>query len=340
MPLLDWLQKYTFPLESSFKDTNKAEHVYTKCVKRTLAHGTTTASYYGTIHVEATNLLADLCQKIGQRAFIGKVCMNQLSPDFYRDETTQQSLENTQASIDYFRSIDPDFSLICPIITPRFAPACSSELLLGLGKLAKSADLPIQTHMSENLAEVALVKNLFPEQESYAHVYDAHGLLTDRTILAHCVHITPEEVKLCAERGAGIAHCPISNTGLTSGEAKVRWIIENGVKVGLGTDCSGGYSPSILESARQASNVSRHVCMKSTIETKETPQLALAEILFLATLGGAEVCSIEDKVGNFLVGKEFDALLIDPNVEGGNVDIFEEDAGEWERVLSKWAFNG
>jgi guanine deaminase len=266
--------------------------------------------------------------------------MNQLSPDNYRDESTDESIANAQASIDYIRKIDPNFSLVCPIITPRFAPSCSSDLLTRLGKLAKESNLPIQTHMSENLAEVALVKELFPGHESYAHVYDAHGLFTDRTILAHCVHISEEEVKLCAAKGAGIAHCPISNTGLTSGEAKVRWIIEGGVKVGLGTDCSGGYSPSILESARQASNVSRHVCMKSTLETKETPQLALAEILYLATMGGAEVCALQDRVGNFVVGKEFDALLIDPNAKGGNVDIFEEDAEDWDRVLSKWAFNG
>jgi guanine deaminase len=266
--------------------------------------------------------------------------MNQLSPDYYRDETAVQSMANTHASIDYIRTIDPDFTLICPILTPRFAPSCSSELLTRLGELAKSSNLPIQTHMSENLAEVALVKELFPGCSSYAHVYDVHGLLTDRTILAHCVHISSEEVALCAERGAGIAHCPISNTGLTSGEAKVRWMIEGGVKVGLGTDCSGGYSPSILESARQASNVSRHVCMKSTLETKQTPQLALAEILYLATMGGAEVCALQEKIGNFVVGKEFDALMIDPGVEGGNVDIFEEDEGDWDRVLSKWAFNG
>lgn len=266
--------------------------------------------------------------------------MNQLSPDYYRDESADQSIVNTQASIEYIRKIDPNYSLVCPIITPRFAPSCTPDLLTRLGKLAKDENLPIQTHMSENLAEVALVKEMFPQHASYAAVYDAHGLFTDRTIVAHCVHISADEVKLCAEKGVGIAHCPISNTGLTSGEAKVRWMIEGGVKVGLGTDCSGGYSPSILESARQASNVSRHVCMKSTVETKETPQLALAEILYLATMGGAEVCALQDKVGNFVVGKEFDALLIDPGVKGGNVDIFEEDAHDWDRVLSKWAFNG
>lgn len=266
--------------------------------------------------------------------------MNQFAPDYYRDESVEEALKTTRESIDYIRKIDPGFSLVCPIITPRFAPSCTSDLLSELGQLAKAEKLPIQTHMSENLKEVELVKELFPDQETYAHVYDTHGLLNDRTILAHCVHISAEEVKLCADRGAGIAHCPISNTGLTSGEAKVRWIIEHGVKVGLGTDCSGGYSPSILESARQASNVSRHVCMKSTLDTKDTPQLALAEILYLATLGGAHVCSLQDRVGNFVVGKEFDALLIDPGVEGGNVDIFEEDAAEWDRVLSKWAFNG
>jgi guanine deaminase len=152
--------------------------------------------------------------------------MNQLSPDYYRDETSEQSVSNTQASIDYIRTLDPRFSLLSPIITPRFAPSCTSELLSSLGALAKKENLPIQTHMSENLAETALVKELFPDQPTYAHVYDAHGLLTERTILAHCVHIDAEEIKLCAERGAGIAHCPISNTGLTSGEAKVRWMIE------------------------------------------------------------------------------------------------------------------
>jgi guanine deaminase len=266
--------------------------------------------------------------------------MNQFSPDYYRDETAEESIANVHASIEYVRKIDPDFSLVTPIITPRFAVSCTSDLLTGLGEISKAQNLPIQTHMSENLAEVALVLKLFPGQPSYAHVYDAHGLLTDHTILAHCVHITEEEVKLCVKRGAGIAHCPISNTGLTSGEAKVRWMLENGTKVGLGTDCSGGYSPSILESARQASNVSRHVCMKSTIETEQTPQLALPEILYLATMGGAEVCGLKDKVGNFVVGKEFDGLLIDPAAEGGNVDIFEEDKEDWDRVLSKWAFNG
>ena len=266
--------------------------------------------------------------------------MNQMSPDSYRDDSSEESIANTEATIEYIQKIDPGYSLISPIITPRFAPSCTSDLLSRLAELAEKFDLPIQTHMSENLAEVALVKELFPGHNSYAHVYDAHGLMTNRTILAHCIHISEEEVNLCAERGAGIAHCPISNTGLTSGEAKVRWIIEGGVKVGLGTDCSGGYSPSILESARQASNVSRHVCMKSTLETKETPQLALAEIIYLATMGGAEVCSLQDKVGNFVPGKEFDALLIDPAAEGGNVDIFDDDVEDWDRVLSKWAFNG
>jgi len=266
--------------------------------------------------------------------------MNHLSPDYYREATTHESLATAIESIDYIRKIDPEFSLITPIITPRFAPSCTSDLLAGLGKIAKEQALPIQTHMSENLAEVELVKELFPNHRGYGDVYDAHGLYTDRTILAHCVHITDEEAAVCAAKGVGIAHCPISNTSLTSGEAKVRWMLENGVKVGLGTDCSGGYSPSILETARQASNVSRHVCMKSTVTTEKTPQLSLGEILFLATLGGAQVCALQDKIGNFLVGKEFDALLIDPNAEGGNVDIFEEDAREWDRVLSKWAFNG
>ncbi|CAG9939104.1 unnamed protein product [Clonostachys rosea f. rosea IK726] len=123
--LLDWLEKYTFPLESSLKDLNKARRVYSACVRRTLAHGTTTAAYYATTDVAATNLLADLCLKMGQRAFVGRVSMDNpdLCPDYYRDESAQASAELTEQTIQHIQNADPGYEIVSPIVTPRFAPS-------------------------------------------------------------------------------------------------------------------------------------------------------------------------------------------------------------------------
>jgi guanine deaminase len=159
-------------MESSLASLPKAKTVYTRCIQRTLSHGTTTASYYATISVPSTNLLADLCLSYGQRAFIGRCCMDTLSPDFYRDVSAATALADTRATIAHISKIDPTYALVTPILTPRFAPSCTSELMHGLGALQKETDLPVQTHISENTNEVALVKSLFPKHGSYTHVYD------------------------------------------------------------------------------------------------------------------------------------------------------------------------
>ena len=157
-----------------------------------------------------------------------------ICPDYYRDASASASLSKTQESIDYIKSIDPNYDVITPILTPRFAPSCTSESMHGLGALAKTHDLPIQTHISENKGEIALVADLFPESGSYANVYDQHGLLTKKTILAHAVHLSEGEAKLIAHRGAKVSHCPCSNSSLTSGAARVKWLWEKGIDVGLG----------------------------------------------------------------------------------------------------------
>ncbi|RDW64212.1 hypothetical protein BP5796_10714 [Coleophoma crateriformis] len=340
--LLDWLNKYTFPLEASLAATDKAKKVYARCIERTLSHGTTTAAYYATISVPSTNLLADLCLSYGQRAFIGRVCMDtDLQPDWYRDSSAESALADTKATIAHIASIDPTHSLICPILTPRFAPSCSSPLMHSLGALQKETNLPIQTHLSENKNEIELVKKLFPDAASYTDVYDSHGLLCPKTILAHAVHITEEEAALIKKRQAKISHCPASNSAITSGTAKVRWMLERGLDVGLGTDMSGGYSASILEAARQALLVSRHVAMGGDDKAK----LSIEEVLYLATRGGAKVVGLEDKIGGFEVGMEWDAQLItlgsvdsESKVDKGLVDIFGWES--WEEKIAKWVFNG
>jgi guanine deaminase len=352
--LLDWLNKYTFPLESSLVDLSKARRIYSRVVRKTLSHGTTCAAYFATNDVAATNLLADLCYGAGQRALVGRVCMDQLSPPNYRDESPEASVEATKATIAHIAAIDPTMDIVRPVITPRFAPSCSVELMQGLGQLARETHLPVQTHISENHNEIALVKDLFPPEstgagdDSYAAVYDACGLLTSRTILAHAIHLSEAEAELIAKRGAKVSHCPCSNSAITSGEARVRWLLEKGIGCGLGTDVSGGYSPSVLEAARLAALVSRHVAM----EGDDTAKLTVEEVLFLATRGGADVVGLDGRVGAFEVGMEFDAQLIGLGIVGDNGDVHVETEGtedgnvdlfgweSWDEIVAKWLFNG
>ncbi|KAI4930916.1 uncharacterized protein J4E92_004750 [Alternaria infectoria] len=345
--LLDWLQKYTFPMESSFSKLPLAHRVYQNFVSRTLSHGTTTAAYYATIHVPATNALADICLARGQRALVGRVCMNSdLSPGYYRDSSTETSYADSKASIDYIRSIDPKGEIVKPIITPRFAPSCTPDCLTAMGKLAKETDTHVQTHISENKGEIELVKELFPDSKSYADVYDTHGLLTDKTILAHAVHLTPEERKLVLQRKSKISHCPASNTAITSGCAPIRDLLNEGHTIGLGTDVSGGNSPSVLENVRQAIWVSRHLCIQTS---KDRAKLSTEEALFLATRGGAAVVGMQDKVGGFEIGMEWDAQMISLGVVGedgcrdgafeeGPVDVFGWES--WSDLVEKWVYSG
>lgn len=358
--LLDWLTTYTFPLESSlgnpkspmYKDATetpdplaRAKAVYSRVISKTLSLGTTTASYYATIHLDATNLLAELAFKKGQRAYIGRVCMDQpeTCPDYYRDESTEQTMAITKASIEFCRDLDPSGERIAHIITPRFAPSCLPETLTQLGVLAKEEDLRIQTHISENLNEVKLVKEMFPALPSYAGVYDHHGLLTSRTILAHAVHLSKEEVQLVKERNSKISHCPASNSALGSGLCPVRELLDEGVEVGLGTDVSGGYSPSILNSVRDACIVSRHLGHLKGGDSRYN--LSVAEGLWLATMGGAKVVGMEGRLGGFEEGMFWDTQEIvmgDVDSDGGGedngVDVFGWES--WENRVAKWVWNG
>jgi guanine deaminase len=330
----------------------KAHTIYNRVVSRTLAHGTTCAAYYATIHVPATNLLATICHKRGQRALIGRVCMDNpsLCPECYRDESVSKSVAATAATISHIRTLDPAGSLILPIITPRFAPSCTPAALSQLGRLAASASPPlhIQTHISETKDEVAIVSSFFPDSESYAHVYDTAGLLTPRTILAHAIHLSAEERALIRSRSATISHCPASNTALSSGLCPVRTLLDEAIPVGLGTDVSGGYSPSVLEAARQACLVSRLVAYTSA-SASGREKLSVEEALYLATRGGAQAVRMEDRIGGFEVGMYWDAQMVElgpaessEDVNGpqttGPVDIFGWES--WDEKIAKWMWTG
>ncbi|KAF8966201.1 hypothetical protein BGZ46_000413 [Entomortierella lignicola] len=332
LPLLEWLDTYTFPRESKFADKDYARKLYTKSVARSLRNGTTSACWYATIHLEACKELVDIIQEQGQRAYVGKVNMNQNSPD-YLVETTESSVKDTRAFINYVQDVNSKLNhapLVTPIITPRFAISCNSELLTELGKLAKEYDLPIQSHLCENLNEIGFTMSLFPKSSNYTAVYADHGLLNERTIMAHCVHMKDEELDLMKEKNAGISHCANSNFNLKSGMADVRKMLSKDIKVGLGTDVAGGYSPSILEALR----ASRSCSVARNVDTT----LLVPELFYLATVGGARVMELEDTIGNFEVGKEFDAILVNTNVDNSPVDVFDHDTIETK--FEKYLFVG
>jgi guanine deaminase len=271
--------------------------------------------------------------------------MDRMSPEHYRDVGPEQAVIDSRESGDFVTRLDPSGNMVRPVITPRFAPSCTPEALAGLGALANETQWAVQTHISENHGENALVKELFPAAKSYAAVYDEAGLLGKKTILAHAVHLTEEEVALVVERGTHVSHCPLSNTSLTSGAAPVRDMLDAGVSVSLGTDMSGGYSPSILEMVRQALGVSRHVAMLKGDRHK----LCIEEALWLATRGGAEAVGLGTKVGSFEVGKEWDAQCIvldevDENdvdeLMNAPVDLYQWQRESWEDIVAKWVYTG
>lgn len=343
--LLDWLTTYTFPLEASLKNLDKARVVYDKVVSRTLINGTTCAAYYATIDPHATNVLSDICLEKGQRGFVGKVCMNDNSPDYYI-ETIDECKHSTQLVVDHIKKIDPTHEIVAPIVTPRFAPSCTSELLTWLGEYKLKNNLHCQTHISENKNEIKWVKGLFPISNSYTDIYNDHNLLDERTILAHAIHLSVKEKDLISEKGSGISHCPISNSSITSGECRVRWLLDNGIPVGLGTDVSGGFSPSILQVARQAILVSRHLAMETE---NDHDKLTVQDVLYLSTMGGAKLVGLQNKLGSFTLDKKWDVQLIDLDREDSQVDVFDWQVPQietgsfqqkWIDIVAKWLFNG
>ncbi|CZR67588.1 related to guanine deaminase [Phialocephala subalpina] len=336
--LKEWVEGYTDPIEHSYKDTNKARRVYDEMVQKLLENGTTMAAYNSSPHWEATNVLADMCLKYGQRAIVGKLCMD-CNSTHGNIEKTEQSLEDEWKSVEHIRKIDPEETLVSPCIQPRNGAFATPPLMAGLGKMSNgkpgSKKIHIQAHMCETLYDINQMKKLHSGSKNYSEMYDSYGFLHEKTILAHCIHLSDRDIELLAERKAGVAHNGNSNTCLTDGECRVRELLNAGVKVGLGTDCSAGYGVSILESMRAASNVSRHLVIH-----KDDPSLKLnfEEIVYLGTMGGAQVCAMDDKIGNFETGKPFDALVIDVG-QKDNINI----AG-WEgddlALVKKWVFMG
>lgn len=211
-PLEQWLQEYTFPLESRYADLNFAKENYQHLVHTLLANGTTTAVYFATIHREASIELGRICLALGQRALIGKVSMDdrEFCPEYYRDDSSKSAIEETRLFINQLRELSGnEENRILPVITPRFVPTCTPELLAGLGELARETNCHVQTHCSESDWEHNFVISRYGITDS--HVLNDFGLMTRKTILAHGNFITDDDMDLIRNRHSGIAHCPLSN---------------------------------------------------------------------------------------------------------------------------------
>lgn len=300
--LMPWLELYTFPEEAKYIDINYAKEVYATLIKELWKNGTTRSIVFATIHKNSSKLLMDLFAQSGLSAYVGKVNMDRNAPDFI-SETTEESLRDTEEILEEYLN---KYELVKPIITPRFVPTCSLELMNGLGDLAKKYNARVQSHLSENVSEISFVKELHPNYKNYASVYNGAGLLGQGpTIMAHCILMDDDEIELMARNQVFVAHCPNSNCNLSSGMAPIRKLISNGIPVGLGSDISGGHTLSmtkVMVSTAQVAN------LKWIESNKADTQLSTPELFYLATKGGGKFFG---KVGSFEPGYEFDALIID-----------------------------
>ena len=311
LELLPWLQNYTFPEESKYADTQYAERMYRRFLHTQWLFGTMRSVVFGTVHTESTRILMRLYQEAGMGAMVGKVAMNRNCPEALCEDVDAY-VEGQERLIKEFSNLSPLTSnlspLVSPIITPRFVPSCTPELLKACGELANKYQLPVQSHLSENTSEIAWVAELEKESTSYGDAYNRYGLFGQTpTIMAHCVWTSGSELELMKHNRVMVAHCPTSNFNLSSGLAPVRTFLDEGLPIGLGSDISGGHDLNMFRMLVYAIQVSKMHYQQD----KSKAFLTLPEIFWIATKSAG---SLFGRVGSFEPGYEFDALVIDDEV--------------------------
>jgi guanine deaminase len=295
--LLEWLNRYTFPTEMKFADPAHARMVAVSFYEELLRNGTTSALIFSTIHTEATEIFFEEAERRGFRGIIGKTLMNRNAPAALLEETPSAIAD----SRDMIRRWSGKNDLLGYAITPRFAPTCTAEMLQKAGELkSEFPDVWVHSHVSENTAEVQWVHELFPEAADYVSVYDTFGLLSERSVLAHGVHLSAHELDLLSARETRLAHCPNSNLFLGSGLFPLADVLKHGVKVGLGTDIGAGTTPSLFNAMADAYKV----------QQVRGVSLSPFHLWYLATLGGAETLSLDERTGSLEVGKEADFVQL------------------------------
>lgn len=294
--LLDWLEHYIFPAERAFGDLKNVDDVATRFFKKLILNGTTTSGLYATVHEEATDRCFEIAKASGVRCFIGKVMMDVHSPDGLLEKTVDSLAASERLCSKWHMA---EGGRLRYTYTPRFAPTCSLNLFREVGKLARESGAYIQTHIAETKGENARVRELYPQFGDYVDLFEETETLGDKTILAHAIYLSDSEFGRLAKTETKIAHCPTSNFFLKSGWMPVSKVEAAGVGYGFGTDVGAGTSMSVFTEMRHAD----YTQLEETISP--------AKALYLATMGGAKVMSMEDDVGNFEVGKYADFNVVD-----------------------------
>ena len=297
--LLEWLNTYTFPTEMQFKDKKYADEIAHFFVNELLKNGTTTALVFCTVHPQSVDALFEAAERHQMRLIAGKVMMDRHAPEDLCD-TAETAYTESKALIEKWHAKGRNIYAI----TPRFAPTSTPEQLEKAGQLkAEYPDVYVHTHLSENKNEIAWVKDLFPEQKGYLDVYHHYGLTGSQSVFAHCVHLEDAEWDCMHDTDSAIAFCPTSNLFLGSGLFPLKKTWEKNVKVGLGTDIGAGTSFSQLQTLNEAYKV----------QQLQGDKLSAFESLYHATLGGAKALNLDDKLGNFNLGKEADFVVLNLN---------------------------
>jgi len=330
IPLYDWLNTYTFPLESKFADLDFADQVYQDVVSTLLANGTTTALYFATVHKEASIRLAEICAKQGQRGLVGKVVMDhpENNPDYYRDKDTASALADTEAFILAVQELAQTTKQgVYPVVTPRFIPSCTDEGLQGLGALSAKYDTYVQSHCSESDWAHGYVQDRHNKNDAFA-LHD-FGLLREKSVMAHCNFLSDADAELFADKGTAICHCPVSNSYFANSVIPIAHLQAKGVEIGLGSDISGGFSPSLYDNARQAVISSRMLedgvnpALPAAERGVPHSRITINEAFYLATAGGGESLSLP--IGRLEANYAWDAQIVDTTLATAKLPIYQAD---------------
>ena len=304
LELIDWLNTYTFPQEAKYQDVNYAKNMYQRFVDDVKKGPNTRSVVFATLHVESTIELMDIFEKSKMVSYIGKVNMDRNGSENLQEESANQSAKYT---IRWIESIQDRYERTFPIITPRFTPSCSDDLMRQLSIIRKKYNLKVQSHLSENQGEIKWVSELCPYTQFYGQAYSKFNMFGGDcpTVMAHCVWSCEEEQELMKKQGVFIAHCPDSNTNLSSGIAPVRKYINDNQNIGLGSDVAGGTHTSIFKAMADAISVSK---LRWRLVDQNYAPITVAEAFYLGTIGGGKFFG---KVGSFESGYEFDAIVVD-----------------------------
>lgn len=298
--LLEWLNQYTFPVESQYHCPDHAAKMSAFFLHQLLSNGTTTALVFGTVHKQSVESLFSAAQQLDMRLIAGKVMMDRNAPE-YLTETPEESYQHTRELIERWHQR----GRLSYALTPRFAPTSSPELLDKVRQLREEfPDVWMHTHLSENQQEIAWVKALFPERTGYLDVYHHHQLTGKRSVFAHCLHLEDQEWQCLHDTDSSIAFCPTSNLFLGSGLFNIKRCWQQGVRMGIGTDVGAGTTFNLLQTLGEAYKVGQ----------LQQYKLSACEAFYHATLGGAHALDLDDVIGNFNPGKEADFVVLDAAV--------------------------